>query len=85
MSKISSIKMLKLGELKCGERAVILAIIAPDEKLARRLMEMGLLEGAETELVHEAPFGGDPIAVRVRGSLLALRRAEANWIEVEKC
>ena len=85
MSKISLINRLKLGELQCGERAIILLIAAPDEKLARRLMEMGLLEGAEAELVHEAPLGGDPIAVRVRGTMLALRRAEANWIEVEKC
>lgn len=85
MSKTSSINAVKLGGLFCGDRAVILAIAAPDENLARRLMEMGLLEGAEAELVHEAPLGGDPIAVRVRGTLLALRRAEANWIEVEKC
>jgi ferrous iron transport protein A len=34
------------------------------------------------ELVHQAPFGGDPVAVRVRGALIALRRNEANLIEV---
>jgi ferrous iron transport protein A len=45
-------------------------------------MSMGFLEGSMAEIVHEAPFGGDPLAIRVRGTLLALRRHEANTIEV---
>jgi ferrous iron transport protein A len=45
-------------------------------------MAMGFLEGSIAEVVHEAPFGGDPLAVRVRGTLLALRRQEANAVEV---
>jgi ferrous iron transport protein A len=43
---------------------------------------MGLLEGAEVELVHEAPVSRDPIAVRARGTLIALRRSEANLVRV---
>jgi ferrous iron transport protein A len=41
-----------------------------------------LLEGSTVEVLHEAPFGKDPIAVRVRGALLALRRSEANHVRV---
>lgn len=54
-------------------------------EISARLMEMGLLEGSRVEVAHEAPFGGDPIAVRVRGALIALRRNEANqvWVEHE--
>ncbi len=70
-----------LGELQRGERGRIVAIRGEDET-TRRLLEMGLLEGALVEVVHEAPFGGDPIAVRVRGALIALRRNEANHVEV---
>jgi len=33
-------------------------------------------------VTHTAPFG-DPIVVRVRGALLALRKREAAWIIVE--
>jgi len=74
-------KTILLGEMKVGMHGMISSTKGPDE-IRRRLLEMGLLEGSRVELVHEAPFGGDPIAVRVRGTLLALRRNEANYIEV---
>lgn len=77
---MTSLKRM-LGELNVGMRGTILHTTGPDE-IRRRLLEMGLLEGSAIELVHEAPFGGDPIAVRVRGALLALRRNEANFIEI---
>jgi ferrous iron transport protein A len=78
-------QLRKLGELKRGEGGLITRVGgAPDqEEMSRRLLEMGLLEGSRVELVHEAPFGGDPVAVRVRGALLALRRNEANLVEVQ--
>lgn len=74
-------KTYTLGEMKVGARGIILSTKGPEE-IRSRLLEMGLLEGSGVELVHEAPFGGDPIAVRVRGTLLALRRNEANYVEV---
>ena len=74
----------KLGELKTGASGRIISVgRSGDEEISRRLMEMGLLEGAWVEVLHEAPFGRDPLAVRVRGALLALRRNEANLVEVE--
>lgn len=73
--------MKKLGELSIGQRGTIVSI---DEcSVLTRLLEMGLVEGSSVELVHEAPFGRDPIAVRARGTLIALRRAEANLIRVK--
>lgn len=72
----------RLGEIKKGQRATIVSIEGQDE-ICARLMEMGLLEGSVVELVHEAPFGGDPVAVRIRGTLIALRRNEANLVRVE--
>ena len=74
----------KLGELNKGQSATIVSVgrNGQELELAQRLMEMGLLEGAHVEVVLEAPFGGDPVAVRVRGALVALRRREANQIEV---
>lgn len=75
--------MRRLGELRKGECARIVSVRDPETELSRRLLEMGLLEGSLVELVHEAPFGGDPVAVRVRGALIALRRGEANQVEVE--
>lgn len=73
----------RLGELSKGQAGRILSVGGASSPFTRRLLEMGLLEGAIVELLHEAPFGGDPVAVRVRGALVALRRSEANQIEVE--
>ena len=73
---------VRLGELPKGRSARIVQIDDGAE-IAPRLMEMGLLEGSMVEVLHEAPFGGDPIAVRVRGALIALRRNEANHIWVD--
>src|SRR5258708_40343327 len=51
-------------------------------ELERRLLELGFVEGAEVEVLHEGPLGGDPIAVRVNDSTIALRRREAMAILV---
>lgn len=52
----------------------------PKGELERRLIEMGLVEGAEIEVMHESFPGRDPIAVRVNEHTVALRRGEANAI-----
>lgn len=80
---------LRLGELRRGAHAEIIAL---DEsrtrsplqvgELERRLIEMGLVEGARIEVLHEGFPGRDPIAVRVDDHTVALRRAEANAVMV---
>ena len=52
------------------------------EELERRLLEIGFVEGAEVEILHEGFIGKDPIAVRVDDMSVALRRREANAIMV---
>lgn len=56
--------------------------IAADE-LERRLLEIGFVEGAMVEVLHEGLFGRDPIAVRVDDMRVALRRNEARGILVQ--
>lgn len=51
-------------------------------ELERRLLEMGFVEGARIELMHEGPIGHDPIAVRVDDTTVALRRRDADVILV---
>lgn len=80
--------MTKLGQLKKGQAAIVIAVAEGSEGntnagLLRRLAEMGLVVGSKVEVLHEAPFGGDPIAIRVRGTTLALRRSEANFVQVK--
>lgn len=52
----------------------------PPMEIERRLLELGFLEGAEVSILHEGLIGRDPIAVRVNGSTVALRRSEAMAI-----
>jgi ferrous iron transport protein A len=83
MSSINAFES-SLGALRTGQTAVIREIQSgSDISSALRLMEMGLIEGARVELLHEAPFGGDPIVVRSRGTLIALRRSEAMKVRIE--
>lgn len=72
-----------LGKLKAGERARIIEVEAADEAMTRAFLEMGILEGSLIRVMHEAPIGRDPIAVQVRGALIALRRQEADFVRVE--
>ena len=53
-----------------------------DLVLVQRLMEMGVLEGDEVELLAVAPLG-DPIELRLGDSRLSVRRADAARVEVE--
>jgi len=54
----------------------------PAAELERRLLELGFVEGAAVEVLHEGPFGRDPMAVRVNDTTIALRRREAMAILV---
>jgi len=74
---------LCLGDLRRGQGGYICRLEGP-EATVRRLLEMGMVEEAYVEIVHEAPFGRDPVAVRVRGGLLALRRQEAACVTIRK-
>ncbi|MFM6947430.1 MAG: ferrous iron transport protein A [Aquirufa sp.] len=72
--------MLTLADLKIGEKAEIIGFT--DEILSLKLLEMGCLPGTEVELTHLAPFG-DPIAVKVSGYTLSMRKEEAATIQVK--
>jgi ferrous iron transport protein A len=79
-----------LGQASPGFRGTIRAIDAnavhsslPAEELERRLLEIGLVEGARVEVRHQGLIRRDPIAVRVNGhATFALRRREAAAVLV---
>jgi ferrous iron transport protein A len=81
---------LALGDAHVGFRGRILALDMnrasgaglPGPELERRLIELGFVEGAAVELLHQGLFGGDPIAVRVAATTIALRRREALAVVV---
>lgn len=77
---------IQLGKCSTGFSGVVagfLRVIDDDsESRIDRLREMGFAEGLDVEILHQNPFGRDPIAVRIGAMTVALRRAEANLIEV---
>ncbi len=50
---------------------------------AKRLRNLGFDEGVAVEALHGAPFGKDPLAVRIGRMMIAIRRAQARAIMVE--
>jgi Fe2+ transport system protein FeoA len=69
-----------LTDVPIGSAAKVVAINGAN-RIARRLMEMGVIPGVSLEVLKAAPFG-DPIEIRIRGYNLAMRRSEADAIEV---
>jgi ferrous iron transport protein A len=83
-------KMVALGAAAVGTVGKIRAVRVEDAdhglsaaELERRLIELGFVEGARVEILHQGLFGRDPIAVRVNEATIALRRREAASILVE--
>ena len=54
----------------------------PALELESRLLELGFVEGARVEVLHEGIVGRDPIAVRIENVTVAVRRREAMAIVV---
>ena len=72
--------MPSLDQLRLGERARVEAIRG-DDAIVQRLLEMGLFEGEEVEVIGFAPLG-DPLELRLRDYRLSLRRSEAARVLV---
>jgi ferrous iron transport protein A len=72
---------MQLSSLRRGQRARIEHIDA-DDSLARKLLEMGLLEGMELRVAHMGPIRRDPIAIEIADRCVALRRRDASHIRV---
>ena len=73
---------MTLTDLSVGENGKVVSVRG-EGAIARRLMEMGVVPGVSIKIVKAAPFG-DPLEIRVRGYSLALRRNEADTVEVTR-
>ncbi len=73
----------RLSELPVGKRARVVDIARACRGLPRRrLLDLGLVPGTVVEAELRSA-GGDPVAYRVRGAQIALRRDQAELIHVE--
>lgn len=82
-------QQIPLGLAKRGYSGVIHRLAADEAfsalsaiELESRLIELGFVEGAKVEVVHEGIVGRDPIAVRIENVTIAVRRREAMAVIV---
>ncbi len=73
--------MPSLDQLQLGQRASVEAIHG-DDGIVQRLLEMGLLEGEEIQVIGFAPLG-DPLEILLRDYRLSLRKSEAARVTVK--
>jgi ferrous iron transport protein A len=70
-----------LREMLKNQRGVI-ASIAAEGEMGRRIRDMGLVPGAPIRIRGRAPLK-DPVALELTGFVLTLRNNEADFIQVE--
>lgn len=69
-----------LSEIPKDEVVEVISI--ESSPLRSKLMELGIIQGKEIKVLFHAPFG-DPIAVKIGGFVLSLRKSEAALITVQ--
>ena len=76
-----------LDQLPDGAHAIVARVVSAspdvDAVALRRLGEIGFIPGEPVQLLRRGPGGREPLAVLVGDTLFALRRIEAQCIEVE--
>ncbi|MDX9972409.1 MAG: FeoA family protein [FCB group bacterium] len=73
--------MRTLDKLKPGESGIVVTLHG-EGAVQQRLLEMGVIEGAEVKMVRRAPMG-DPLELVVQGYHLSIRKAEASLVELQ--
>lgn len=75
-----------LSELPNGAHATVAGLVARsrevDDATLRRLAELGFIAGEPVQLVRRGPGGREPLAVLIGATMFALRRIEAECVEV---
>ena len=70
-----------LNNLKLNEKGIV-KYISCDDRITRRLYDLGLLENTVICPIFSSPFG-DPRAYEFRGNIIAIRNDDANNIVIE--
>ena len=63
-------------------RCIVLEIAPEPAELRSRLYALGVIPGSLLEILRFAPLG-DPMQVKVGGSFISIRKAEAKIIQVK--
>jgi len=78
-----------LSDLKVKQSAVIHKVHrnqngnnAPADLVASRLETLGFVPGTKVQVITKGIFGGDPILIQVGFTRFALRKVEAEKVEI---
>ncbi|MBN1565986.1 MAG: ferrous iron transport protein A [Anaerolineae bacterium] len=71
-----------LADLHPGETGTVSALHSQGPE-RRRMMDLGIIPGTTISVEMNSPLG-DPVAYRVRDTLVALRREQAQLILIDK-
>jgi Fe2+ transport system protein FeoA len=73
---------MRLSEMKEGQTGIVVRV-GGNGILRRRILEMGILKGAEVHIEKYAPLK-DPLELTVKGYHISLRVEEAAQINVDE-
>ena len=71
---------MNLSEVNVVTFAKVLNIDIQGE-LKRRFYDLGIIEGTDIEVLYRSPFK-DPTAYKIRGTVIAIRKEDAEKIKV---
>ncbi len=76
---------MTLSDLPLNGSALVDAVqeLHANDAIARRLQELGFVQGENVRLVARGPIGGEPLLVQVGFTRFALRIAEAQRIRIQ--
>ncbi|WP_124066175.1 FeoA family protein [Clostridium sp. E02] len=69
-----------LNQLSPGQKGIV-SQITTDGSIRRRILDLGIIDGTEIELLYKNP-AGNPIAYLIRGAVIALRSDVTEHIQV---
>jgi Fe2+ transport system protein FeoA len=70
-----------LADLRPGESGIVKELHSTGLQ-RRRMMDLGIVPGTVISAEMRSPLG-DPVAYRVRGAMVALRREQAQLVDLE--
>lgn len=81
---------MRLSDLKVKESGIITQVMrnsndvdAQPDLVASRLETLGFIPGTPVQVITKGIFGGDPILIQIGFTRFALRKIEAEKIEIE--
>ncbi|MFT3996704.1 MAG: FeoA family protein [Asticcacaulis sp.] len=77
---------MKLSDLPLHTAAIVVDVAShgDDDRVGRRLQELGFVADEPVKVVAKGPFGGEPLLIQIGFTRFALRRTEAARVDVRK-